>query len=595
MSSIVLYKGSELTRISNATKTLTTAGTWLEDDIEITDQTVLGVYTTEETDLDGYPIGILTAVDLSYDTVSAEHLEYEYTAHDYLGRVVTGVLVPGSSASGTISITQNGTYDVTDYASAAVSVTDGDVTLQAKTSINPTTSSQTIGPDIGYDGLSSVQINPIDPTFIGSQVPRKGTNDLTVSGGTVSVSSGYYENQVSATVQSGVEGTPVATKGSVSNHSISITPSVTNEEGYISGGSHSGTAVSVSASELVSGTKSISANGTGIDVTNYASVDVSVSSQSPELQSKSVSYTPTTSQQSDTVTADSGYDGLSSVSVTVDAVDTMTLPSSPSSTSSGTSLSTISRSNSTRYLNIPAGYNETAQYYTISAVSDGTAGTPVATKGTVANNSVTITPSVTNTTGFINGGTIIGNEVQVTSSELVSGTYSVTSSGTADVTNYASISVPAGTVTPASTITGTSATVTTGTNTITLSKSVSNTPSVSTAGYISSGTAGNSSVSLTASVTTKGATTYHPSTTSQSIASGTYLTGAQTINPVTVSGLSASNILSGVTVKVGDSSDDDCVTSVTGSLVVQDYYTGSSAPSSSLGNNGDIYLQVSSS
>ena len=30
---------------------------------------------------------------------------------------------------------------------------------------------------------------------------------------------------------------------------------------------------------------------------------------------------------------------------------------------------------------------------------------------------------------------------------------------------------------------------------------------------------------------------------------------------------------------------------VTGNLVIQNYYTGSSAPSSSLGNDGDIYIQ----
>jgi hypothetical protein len=52
---------------------------------------------------------------------------------------------------------------------------------------------------------------------------------------------------------------------------------------------------------------------------------------------------------------------------------------------------------------------------------------------------------------------------------------------------------------------------------------------------------------------------------------------------VTTSNLSASNIVSGVTIKVGDSSDDDCVASVTGNVVLQNYYTGSSAPSSSLG------------
>ena len=83
----------------------------------------------------------------------------------------------------------------------------------------------------------------------------------------------------------------------------------------------------------------------------------------------------------------------------------------------------------------------------------------------------------------------------------------------------------------------------TGTNTLTLTKSVSVTPSV-TAGYVSSGTAGNSSVSLTANVTTKAAATITPGTTDQTIASGTYLTGAQTIKGD--SNLIADNIKSGV-------------------------------------------------
>ena len=92
----------------------------------------------------------------------------------------------------------------------------------------------------------------------------------------------------------------------------------------------------------------------------------------------------------------------------------------------------------------------------------------------------------------------------------------------------ASGTVASGSATPASTVSATGASVSTGTNTLTLSKSVSNTPTVS-AGYISSGTAGSSSVSLTASVTTKAAATITPGTSNQTIASGTYLTGAQTI------------------------------------------------------------------
>ena len=106
--------------------------------------------------------------------------------------------------------------------------------------------------------------------------------------------------------------------------------------------------------------------------------------------------------------------------------------------------------------------------------------------------------------------------------------------------------MPSGTVTAPSSISGTSATLSTGTNTLTLSKTVSVTPSVATAGYVSSGTAGNSSVSLTASVTTKGAATITPTTTNQTISSGTYLTGAQTISGD--ANLVAGNIKSGTTI-----------------------------------------------
>lgn len=105
--------------------------------------------------------------------------------------------------------------------------------------------------------------------------------------------------------------------------------------------------------------------------------------------------------------------------------------------------------------------------------------------------------------------------------------------------------VASGSATAPSSISGTSASVSTSTNTLTLSKTVSVTPVVS-AGYVSSGTAGNASVSLTASVTTKGATTYTPSTSNQTIASGTYLTGTQTISGD--ANLVASNIKSGVSI-----------------------------------------------
>ena len=142
-------------------------------------------------------------------------------------------ITAGTVVTGTKNITENGTHDVAAYADASVNVPTG---------------------------------------------TARSSSDLTVSGATVTVPAGLYSAQATKSVAAGTAGTPTATKGTVSNHSVSVTPSVTNSAGYISGGTKSGTAVTVSASELVSGTKSISENGTGIDVTNYASVDVAVPS-----------------------------------------------------------------------------------------------------------------------------------------------------------------------------------------------------------------------------------------------------------------------------------------------------------------------------
>ena len=142
-------------------------------------------------------------------------------------------------------------------------------------------------------------------------IATKTQSDLTASGATVTVPAGYYASQATKSVASGTAGTPTASKGTVSNHAVSVTPSVTNIAGYISGGTKTGTAVSVSASELVSGTKSISANGTGIDVTNYASVDVAVPGSTPTLITKSITQNGTYNASDDSA------DGYSSVTVNV--------------------------------------------------------------------------------------------------------------------------------------------------------------------------------------------------------------------------------------------------------------------------------------
>lgn len=234
--------------------------------------------------------------------------------------------------------------------------------------------------------------------YQGGGIVPSGTKTIS-SAGTTDVAD--YAN---AYVAAGSVSSPSASKGAVSNHAVTVTPSVSYSAGYITAGSKNGTGVTVSASELVSGTKSITGNGTGIDVTNYQKVDVNVS----------------------------GGGGI---------------------TPTGT-------------INITGSGTTRVYEYEYASVPAGSAGTPTASKSSVSNNSITVTPSVTNTTGFISGGTKSGSGVTVSASELVSGTKSITGNGTGiDVTNYqkVDVAVPGGGGAP-TILTGTDGATTSGTS-----------------------------------------------------------------------------------------------------------------------------------
>ena len=597
--------------------------------------------------------------DSGYDALSS--VTVGAISSSYVGSGVARKSSTNLTASGATVTAPAGYYaeDATKTvasgsATAPATISGTGASVSAGTNTLTLTKTVSVTPSVSAGYVSSGTAGDSDVSLTAS-VNTRSSSSLSVSGATVTAPSGYYASSASASVASGTEGTPSATKGTVSDHSVTVTPSVTNTAGYISGGTHTGTGVTVTVSELESGTKNITANGTGISVSGYSAVNVAVPGDTPSLQEKT-GINPSTSSQ--TIEPDEGYDGLSSVQI--NAMPSMTLPTSAaaSSTSGYTSKATISRSTSDQYINIPTGYNAAGAYYKVNAVANGSVTAPASISGSSATVStgtntltltktVSVTPSVTSA-GYISSGTAGNSSVSLTASVNTQSSSSLTASGatvTAPAGYYASdatksvstmtlptsatssstsgytskatisrstsdqyINIPTGyntagayykvsavangSATAPASISGSSASVSTGTNTLTLSKTVSVTPSV-TAGYVSSGTAGNSSVSLTASVTTKAAATYYPSTSDQEIAASQYLTGKQTIKAVTVSGLSANTILSGTTVKIGDSSDDDRITSVSGSVTFQTYYTGSGTPSSSLGVNGDIYLKTS--
>ena len=183
------------------------------------------------------------------------------------GKYLTEVSV-GAIQTETKSVTSNGTYNPTSgkyFSSVTVNVPSETFNTQTKT-VTPTESTQTVSPDNGYDGLSTVTVNPISSTYVGSAVPTKGAT--------------------------------------------TITPN-SNSQTAISSGTYATGDVTVSA--VPTETKSITANGTYTpsDGKYFSSVSVSVVGDTFDTQEKSV--TPTESEQ--VVGPDAGYDGLSSVTV----------------------------------------------------------------------------------------------------------------------------------------------------------------------------------------------------------------------------------------------------------------------------------------
>lgn len=135
--------------------------------------------------------------------------------------------------------------------------------LQSKM-VNPSESAQTIRADYGYDGLSQVTVNAVSRTYVGSGVTKKSAATYMPGTSDQSIASGQYLNGTQT-----IKGDSNLTANNIRNG-----VKIFNVTGSYAGSSSSG-------------------------------------GSSPRLQTK----TATPSESTQTISPDSGYDGLSSVTV----------------------------------------------------------------------------------------------------------------------------------------------------------------------------------------------------------------------------------------------------------------------------------------
>ena len=132
--------------------------------------------------------------------------------------------------------------------------------LQSKT-VSPSESAQTVKADNGYDGLSQVTVNAVSKTYVGSGVTKKSAATYTPGMSDQSIASGQYLNGTQT-----IKGDSNLTAGNIKS---------------------------------------------GVKIFNVTGSYAGSSSGSPKLQTK----TATPSESTQTISPDSGYDGLSSVTV----------------------------------------------------------------------------------------------------------------------------------------------------------------------------------------------------------------------------------------------------------------------------------------
>lgn len=451
------------------------------------------------------------------------------------GKYLTEVSV-GAIQTETKSITSNGTYTPTSgkwFSSVSVNVAGDSFNTQTK-SVTPTESEQTVTPDAGYDGLSSVTVGAISSTYIGSGVAHKSVETYTPTENAQTISAGQYldGDQTIAAISSTYIGSGVTRK-----ETATITPSESEQ--------------TIAANQYLTGVQTISAIPS-----DYVGSDV--------IRKSAATITPNESEQ--VISAGQYLDGAQTISAIpstyvgsgVPTQDTVTITpntSAQTAVSAGTYVT-----GDVLVAEIPENYVDTSDAN--AASSDMVEGVTAYINGEkktgtmpslVGNSNVVFSTSIKQPIS-VNGFT---QDVYIHSDAVTENMY--VPSG-----DVVTITIPVtrreevlGNVQASEVLAG--------------KTFISNSNITTMNGY--------TAMIGTGTMPSKDAATFTPGTTDQTIDAGQYLSGAQTIQGD--ANLVPENIISGKS-----------IFGVSGSVVIQKYYTGATEPSSSLGNDGDLYFKA---